>query len=71
MEVTIRLKKADKCCEQEFPYHELIGNVKYLAASTRPDFTNSVSQFSQFLNCYDKTRWTAAKRFLRYLKKNN
>lgn len=41
----------------------------YLATSTRPDIANAVSQLSQFLNCFDKAHWTAAKRVLRYLKK--
>ena len=69
MDVSIRLQKADKCCEDEFPYRELVGSLMYLATSTRPDIANSVSQLSQYLNCFDKTHWTAAKRVLRYLKK--
>lgn len=69
MDVNIRLQKAEKCNEDEFPYRELVGSLMYLATSTRPDIANVVSQLSQFLNCHDKTHWDAGKRVLRYLKK--
>jgi hypothetical protein len=69
MDMSIRLQKAEKCDENEYPYRELVGSLMYLATSTRPDIANAVSQLSQFLNCFDKTHWTAAKRVLRYLKK--
>ena len=69
MDVSIRLQKADKFCEDEFPYRELIGGLMYLATSTRPAIANSVCQLSQFLYCFNKAHWTAAKYVLRYLKK--
>lgn len=70
LDINVKLQKADKCNENdEFPYRELVGSLMYLATSTRPDIANAVSQLSQFLNCFDKTHFTAAKRVLRYLSK--
>lgn len=40
----------------------------YLAVTTRPDISFSVSYLGQFNNCYGKEHWSAAKRVLRYLK---
>lgn len=69
MDINIKFQKANQCNEDEYPYRELVGSLMYLATSTRPDIANTVSRLSQFLNCFDKTHWTAAKRVLRYLKK--
>lgn len=40
----------------------------YLATSTRPDISYSVSALSQFNKNHSETHWRAAKRVLRYLK---
>ncbi|GBN10581.1 Retrovirus-related Pol polyprotein from transposon TNT 1-94 [Araneus ventricosus] len=53
----------------KLPYRELIGSLNYLAACTHPDIAYSISKLSQYLTCYDKSLWLAAKRVLRYLKK--
>ena len=55
MDVSIQLQKADKCCHDEFNYHELVGSLTCLATFTRLDIANSVGQLNQFLNCFDKT----------------
>ena len=55
--------------EDEFPCRELFGSLIYLATPTRYDIENSVSQLSQYLDCFDKTHWTSGKHVLRYLKK--
>lgn len=52
----------------EFPYHELVGSLQYLSVATRPDITAAVSYLSRFLNSFDETHWTAAKKVLCYLK---
>ena len=36
VDVSIRLQKADKCCEDELPNRELVRSLMYLATSTRP-----------------------------------
>ncbi|GBO17670.1 Retrovirus-related Pol polyprotein from transposon TNT 1-94 [Araneus ventricosus] len=55
--------------DDKIPYRELIGSLNYLAVCTRPDIAYSISKLSQYLTCYDKSHWLAAKRVLRYLKK--
>ncbi|GBN13155.1 Retrovirus-related Pol polyprotein from transposon TNT 1-94 [Araneus ventricosus] len=55
--------------DDKLPYRELIGSLNYLAVCTRPDIAYSMSKLSQYLTCYDKSDWLAAKRVLRYLKK--
>ncbi|GBM37212.1 Retrovirus-related Pol polyprotein from transposon TNT 1-94 [Araneus ventricosus] len=55
--------------DDKLPYRELIGSLNYLAICTRPDIAYSISKLSQYLTCYDKSHWLAAKRVLRYLKK--
>ncbi|GBM47187.1 Retrovirus-related Pol polyprotein from transposon TNT 1-94 [Araneus ventricosus] len=55
--------------DDKLPYRELIGNLNYLTVCTRPDIAYSISKPSQYLTCYDKLHWLAAKRVLRYLKK--
>ncbi|GBM10487.1 Copia protein [Araneus ventricosus] len=47
----------------------LIVSLNYLAFCTRPDSAYSISKLGQYLTCYDKSHWLAAKRVLRYLKK--
>ncbi|GBM71372.1 Retrovirus-related Pol polyprotein from transposon TNT 1-94 [Araneus ventricosus] len=55
--------------DDKLSYRELIGSLNYLAVCTRPYIAYSVSKLSQYLTCYDKSHWLAAKRVLRYLKK--
>ncbi|GBN39235.1 Retrovirus-related Pol polyprotein from transposon TNT 1-94 [Araneus ventricosus] len=55
--------------DDKLPYRELIGSLNYLAVCSRPDIAYSISKLSQYLTCYDKSHWLAAKRVLRYLKK--
>ncbi|GBN96234.1 Retrovirus-related Pol polyprotein from transposon TNT 1-94 [Araneus ventricosus] len=55
--------------DDKLPYRELIGSLNYLAVCTRPDIAYSINKLSQYLTCYDKSHWLAAKRVLRYLKK--
>jgi len=49
------------------PYRKLIGLLMYLAIGTRPDIALAVQKLSQFLDCFNLTHWSAAKRVLRYL----
>ena len=49
MDVNIQLQKAEKCCEDEFSFHELVWSLSYLTTSSIPDIANSVSQLSKFL----------------------
>lgn len=67
MEVSIKFVKAETP-DESLPYRELIGSLNYLSVSTRPDISFCISKLSQYLTCYDKSHWTAAKRVLRYLK---
>ncbi|GBL82432.1 Syntaxin-binding protein 5 [Araneus ventricosus] len=55
--------------DDKLPYRELIGSLNYLPVCTRPDIAYSISKLSQYLTCYDKSHWLAAKKVLRYLKK--
>ena len=53
---------------QNVPYKNLIAASMYLAVSTRPYITYTVSVLSQFDANYGTQHWAAAKRVLRYLK---
>jgi hypothetical protein len=65
-----KLKRKGEQTEEDlkFPYRKLVGALTYLAATTRPDISFSVSCLGQFNNCYKEEHWKAAKRVLRYLK---
>ena len=54
--------------EENFPYRELIGSLLFLARVTRPDIAFAVGKLSQFLHCYDRKHWEAAKTVVKYLK---
>ncbi|KAL0370024.1 UNVERIFIED_CONTAM: Retrovirus-related Pol polyprotein from transposon TNT 1-94 [Sesamum angustifolium] len=49
-------------------YSQIIGSLQYLANSTRPDISISVSKLDRYTSCPDKTHWGALDRVLRYLK---
>ncbi|RWS22042.1 integrase core domain protein-like protein, partial [Leptotrombidium deliense] len=67
MDATVKLTKSEsKSCE--FSYRELVGSLMYAMLGSRPDICYAVGKLAQFLDCYDETHWTAAKRVLRYLK---
>lgn len=68
MEFKLNLKKENATIDK--PYRELIGCLNYLAVSTRMDIAYAVSYLSQFNDCFADDHWKAAKRVLRYLKKN-
>ncbi|GBM46219.1 hypothetical protein AVEN_270224-1 [Araneus ventricosus] len=55
--------------DHKLPHRELIGSLNYLAVCTRSDIACSISKLSQYLTCYDKSHWLAAKRVLGYLQK--
>lgn len=67
MEKNLSFIKAEYCISA--PYQQSIGSLMYLALMTRPDISYSVSNLSQFNNCYDNSHWEYAKRLLKYLKK--
>jgi hypothetical protein len=50
------------------PYRSLVGNVLYIAISTRPDIAYAVNQVSKYCENPGKRHWSAGKRILRYLK---
>lgn len=67
--IKLQKRKAPTVKEDaKLQYRELIGSFMYLAVATRPDIAHTVSYLSQFLTCYNKTHWMAAKRVLSYLK---
>ena len=62
------MSSKDKMVELNVPYREFIGSLMHIAQRTRLDVAYAVGVLSRFNGCYDKIRWTAAKRLLRYLK---
>lgn len=54
--------------DETLPYKELIGCLMYIMLGSRPDLCFSVTYFSQFQNCFNKSHWIHLKRVLRYLK---
>ena len=53
---------------KDIPYQQLVGCLKWIASSTRPDIAYAVSQLSRFNTAWTIHHWTAAKHVLRYLK---
>lgn len=69
--VKLTKKKLDPDEEEpNLSYRELLGPLTYLAVTTRPDISYTVSYLKQFNNYYDQERWTVAKQVLRYLKRS-
>lgn len=69
MEINLKLEKPQNdCCDNKYPYRQLLGSLMYLAVLTRPDIAFSVNYLSQFNNSYDETHWKHLKRILKYLK---
>ncbi|RWS21908.1 integrase core domain protein-like protein [Leptotrombidium deliense] len=67
MDASVKLVKSN-CKSCQFPYRELIGSLMYAMLGSRIDICYTVGKLAQFLDCFDETHWTAAKRVLRYLK---
>ena len=53
---------------KKVPYQSLIGTLMYLAVSTRPDISYTISVLSHLNINPGKAHWAAAKRALRYLR---
>ncbi|KAL0315203.1 UNVERIFIED_CONTAM: Retrovirus-related Pol polyprotein from transposon TNT 1-94 [Sesamum calycinum] len=62
------LKQAPKQWHEKFDQTILAFGFTYLANSTRPDISFSVSKLARYTSCPDKTHWGALDRVLRYLK---
>ncbi|OJT07316.1 Retrovirus-related Pol polyprotein from transposon TNT 1-94 [Trametes pubescens] len=58
----------EKLAARSWPYRALVGSLNYVAVGSRPDISFAVQQLSQFLDCYGRNHWEAAKRVVRYLK---
>lgn len=73
MEPGLKLEKCDnKNCSSAdrvngTEYRSVIGSLNYIASTTRPDLTFSVSFLSQYNLCPHKEHMAAVKRVLRYL----
>lgn len=69
-DANVRLSKPVEISDELMPfsYREVVGSLIYLMTGSRPDIAFVVSKLSQFIECHDKTHWTAIKRILRYLK---
>jgi len=52
---------------QQYPYRQLVGELLYLACTTRPDISHSVGCLSRFVENPGKKHWEAGKLILRYL----
>jgi uncharacterized protein YlbG (UPF0298 family) len=50
------------------PFRDIIGGLLYVATTTRPDISFSVSKLTQFLDCPAHTHFEADLKILRYLK---
>jgi len=52
---------------ENYPYSSLVGDLIYLAISTRPDILYAASYLSRFNKAHGKQHWEAALQVLRYL----
>ena len=50
-----------------YPFREVLGKLNYLAITTRPDISYSVSVLSRYSNQYGEIHWQSVKRVLPYL----
>ncbi len=66
MESNLKLDQA-KEIDEGINYRNLIGELLYISAGTRPDIAYSVNYLSRFQSCYDKTHFKYAMRILKYL----
>jgi len=69
---SVTLMKSDgisNLCDKSL-YQSLVGSLLYAALVTRPDIQFAVSTVAKYCSEPDQSRLTAAKRILRYLKKN-
>ena len=53
--------------KSQLPYRELVGSLMYLMVSTRPDICFAVGYLARFMNCFDKSHFTAALQALKYI----
>ena len=53
---------------ENIPYRQVIGSIRYLVSSTRPDLCFSTGLLSRFMTNPGPKHWQALKRILRYLK---
>lgn len=66
MEANLRIGQA-KESDESIRYRNLIGELLYVSAGTRPDISYSVNYLSRFQNCYDATHYKYALRVVKYL----
>ncbi len=69
METSLKLEQS-KEIDERVKYRNLIGELLYISAGTRPDISYSVNYLSRFQSCYDETHYKYAMRVLKYLYKN-
>jgi transposase InsO family protein len=65
-----RLRKEGTPLPQENEYAAIVGSLLYLSVHTRPDITFAVSTLSRFMSAPTEDHLTAAKRVMRYLRKD-
>ncbi len=51
----------------QYPYRQMVGELLYLANTSRPDLSHCVGVLSRFVENPGRKHWDAAKRVLRYL----
>jgi len=68
METNPKLEQSKKI-DERIKYRNLIGELLYISAGTRPDISYSVNYLSRFQSCYDRTHYRYAMRVLKYLYK--
>lgn len=68
METNLKLDQATEC-DENIKYRNLIGELLYISAGTRPDISYSVNYLSRYQSCYNSTHYKYALRVLKYLYK--
>jgi hypothetical protein len=58
----------DRAQMKKYPYRSLVGELLYLACTSRPDISHSIGVLTRFLENPGKRHWDAALRVLRYLR---
>ena len=61
------MESEKRIMQQQYPYRKLMGELIYLANTSRPDISHIVGVLSRFTENPGKKHWEAAKRVLRYL----
>ena len=67
--VHLRSPLPDDCDSSipNFPYHEIVGSLLYLATHSHPDIAQAVSVVTQYATTYREIHCTAVKRIFKYL----